>query len=141
VLFDSVLAFGCTWVEAGTRTASLTNFRPVLARALALARANDRVRSGSWVVAAIVLAIAYFFGSSAYAGADDTRFEIAFPASAHSQPITGRVYVMISRDPLGEPRLQVAGWQPCTPIFGVDAEQLKPGDSIEIDGSTIANVA
>jgi hypothetical protein len=137
VLFDSVLAFGCTWVEAGTRTASPTNVTPAPAGALPLARANARIRSGSWVVAAIVLAIAYFFGSSAYAGADDTRFEIAFPASAHSQPITGRVYVMITRDPLHEPRLQVGNWADSAPFFGVDVDQLKPGDAATIDAQTL----
>ena len=29
--------------------------------------------------------------------AADSRFEIAFPASVHAQPITGRVFVVLSR--------------------------------------------
>ncbi|HEY3841043.1 MAG TPA: hypothetical protein VGL72_30945 [Bryobacteraceae bacterium] len=29
--------------------------------------------------------------------AADTRFEISFPSAAHAGPITGRVFVMLSR--------------------------------------------
>jgi hypothetical protein len=39
--------------------------------------------------------------------AADTRFEISYPAAASAGPITGRVYVMISRTTQTEPRLQV----------------------------------
>ena len=36
------------------------------------------------------------------------RFEISFPASVHDQPITGRVFVMITRSAVREPRLHRA---------------------------------
>ena len=52
------------------------------------------------------------------------RFEITFPAAAHAQPITGRVYVMISRDNEREPRLQIS--RTGVPFFGRDVDQLKP---------------
>jgi len=64
-------------------------------------------------------------------------FEISFPAAAHSGPITGRVFVAITRHAESEPRMQVAGWQRCTPLFGVDVERLQPGDAARIDGSTL----
>jgi hypothetical protein len=84
---------------------------------------------------AILLGICTVACAQAQAG--DQQFEVSFPASAHAGPITGRVFVALTRHASPEPRLQVAGWQRCTPIFAVDVEQLKPGDSIKIDGSTL----
>jgi hypothetical protein len=69
--------------------------------------------------------------------AADQRFEISFAASAHAEPITGRVFVVVTRKSNPEPRLQVAGWQRCPPLFGVDVEQLKPGSAVLIDSNTL----
>src|SRR5215813_11634108 len=70
------------------------------------------------------------------------RFEISFPASAHSEPITGRVYVMISRTNDREPRLQIG--RTGTPFFGRDVERLAPGQTGIIDerdpGTPIASL-
>ncbi len=70
------------------------------------------------------------------------RFEISFPKAAHAAPITGRVYVMISRNDEREPRLQVS--QTGIPLFGRDVDKLKPGQSAVIDqtdlGAPIANL-
>jgi hypothetical protein len=65
------------------------------------------------------------------------RFEISFSASAHAEPITGRVYVIISRRDQPEPRLQVGSWEQETPFFGADVSQLKPGDSAVIDTAAL----
>ena len=59
------------------------------------------------------------------------RVEIAFPASAHEGPITGRVYVMISRTSDREPRQQIG--RTGVPFFGRDVEQLKPRQAAVID--------
>ena len=59
------------------------------------------------------------------------RFEISFPASAHSGPITGRVFVMISRTGEREPRLQIG--RTGVPFFGRDVERLAPGQAAVID--------
>jgi hypothetical protein len=59
------------------------------------------------------------------------RFEISFPAAAHAEPITGRVFVMISRDNEREPRLQIS--RTGVPFFGRDVDQLKPGQAAIID--------
>jgi hypothetical protein len=70
------------------------------------------------------------------------RFEISFPASAHAQPVTGRVYVMISRDSEREPRLEIS--RTGVPFFGRDVDQLKPGQAAIIDttdlGTPVANL-
>jgi hypothetical protein len=66
--------------------------------------------------------------------AADSRFEISFPASVHTRPITGRVYVMLSRRERPEPRLQASNWRMYeTPFFGADADQWKPGQAIVLD--------
>ncbi len=59
------------------------------------------------------------------------KFEISFSEEAHSEPITGRVYVMISRDSEREPRLQVGPTG--VPFWGKDVVSLEPGESVAID--------
>src|SRR5512142_1521236 len=65
------------------------------------------------------------------------RVEISFPASAHAQPITGRVYVMISRTADREPRLQIG--RTGVPFFGRDVEHLKPGQVATIDETALGS--
>jgi hypothetical protein len=67
--------------------------------------------------------------------AADTRFEISFPASANAGPITGRVYIMLSRDNQREPRLQIS--RIGVPFFGRDIEKLAPGQAAIIDSSDL----
>jgi len=61
------------------------------------------------------------------------KFELSFPASAHKQAITGRVFVMITSDNRREPRLQI-GTHGC-PFFGVDVHALEPQKTVTIDES------
>lgn len=75
-------------------------------------------------------------GESRRAASAGARFEIYFPASAHAAPITGRVYVMISRDENPQPRLQVGSWGDAPPFFGRDVSQWQPGATAVIDEST-----
>ena len=79
-------------------------------------------------------------GQKASAPAAGLRFEVSFPAAVHAGPITGRVFVMVSRDisrcgggPAAasgpcEPRLQVS--RTGVPFFGRDVEGLKPGGGV-----------
>jgi hypothetical protein len=69
------------------------------------------------------------------AWAADTRFEISFPAAAHSGPITGRVFVMISRNAEREPRLEIGRLG--VPFFGRDIEKIAPGQSAVIDAGDL----
>ncbi|HCS46818.1 MAG TPA: hypothetical protein DIW61_00605, partial [Candidatus Aminicenantes bacterium] len=62
-----------------------------------------------------------------------TRFEISIPASGGDQPLNGRVFVMISRRDVPEPRLQVGSWGQTAPFFGADVERLNPGAPAVID--------
>ena len=58
--------------------------------------------------------------AAAKAAALKTRFEVSFPPTAISTPVTGRVFVMISRVNDREPRLQIG--RTGVPFFGRDVE-------------------
>ena len=58
------------------------------------------------------------FASAALAA--DTRFEISYPAAVKSGPLTGRVFIMISRDGEREPRLEIGR-------VGVPQDDALPG--------------
>ncbi len=66
---------------------------------------------------------------------EGTRFEIFFNESVHTEPVTGRVYVMISRDKEREPRLQIG--RSGVPFFGLDIENLEPGESVTINDTVL----
>src|SRR5580765_315794 len=79
------------------------------------------------------IALAAMVASSCFAA--DTRFEISYPASANSGPITGRVFIMISRNSEREPRLQIS--RIGVPFFGRDVEKLAPGQAAVIDATDL----
>ncbi|MBV8051567.1 MAG: hypothetical protein JOZ80_10290 [Acidobacteriaceae bacterium] len=91
----------------------------------------------SWPLFGFAISLIVCVAACPQAEAASPQFEISFPASAHGGVITGRVFVALTRHGDPEPRLQVSGWQRCTPLFGVDVEQLKPGDFAEINGGTL----
>ncbi len=80
----------------------------------------------------ILLALAV----AATAFAAEPRFEISFAAAAHSGPVTGRVFVAIGKTEAPRPMEQIGFWTGSTPFFGVDIDQLPPGQAAVIDGTT-----
>jgi len=87
--------------------------------------------------AAIILVLAWAGSLRAETAPGNLRFEISFPASVHAEPITGRVFVVISTDSFPEPRLRAGFWGDAPPLFGADVDQLKPGQAAVIDGATL----
>ena len=69
--------------------------------------------------------------------AADARFEVSFPSSLEKGPITGRVFVMISRNAYGEPRNQAGGYNQSIPFFGLDVDALEPGQNAVINASVL----
>src|ERR1017187_6462709 len=63
------------------------------------------------------------------------RFEISFAASAHAGPITGRVFVALSKTEAPEPIQQIGSWTGQTPFFGSDIDELKPVVAAVVDGA------
>jgi hypothetical protein len=84
----------------------------------------------------LVLLLAFGCSLSRAQTSAGPRFEISFPATAHAGPVTGRVFVVISRHEQPEPRLQVGSWTQEAPFFGTDVFQLAPGAVAIIDGET-----
>ncbi|MGZ4822567.1 MAG: alpha/beta hydrolase-fold protein, partial [Terriglobales bacterium] len=85
----------------------------------------------------VLLAVFLLSGLVALAQTAGLRFQVSFPAAAHAQPITGRVFVIITRQERREPRLQAGWWFQQTPIYGADVSQLQPGQPAIIDASTL----
>lgn len=63
------------------------------------------------------------------------RFEISFPESLSEEALTGRMFLAFGENNDRPPRLQVGRYG--VQVFGVDFEQLKPGETVVIDGSTL----
>jgi hypothetical protein len=69
------------------------------------------------------------------AAAPPPAFEVRFPASVRTEPLTGRVFVAITREEGVEPRLQV-GELNGEPFFGTDVSALRPGAPARITRET-----
>src|SRR5436309_1868762 len=63
------------------------------------------------------------------------RFDITLAASARSEPVDGRLILVLSRQTSGEPRFQVSWDATTAQIFGIDVDGWKPGVVAHIDGS------
>ena len=65
------------------------------------------------------------------------RFEISYPNTMGPGPITGRVFVILTKSNQREPRFQAGSYGGSVPFFGVDVAALKPGENAVIDTSTL----
>jgi hypothetical protein len=74
---------------------------------------------------------------SARAGRAEASFEVTYPASLDPGPVTGRVFVIISRNAIPEPRFQAGSYGGSVPFFGLDVSRMKPGESAVIDETTL----
>jgi hypothetical protein len=85
--------------------------------------------------AALLCAAGLAAGCSSAPAGGNLRFQLSFPPTAHAAPITGRVFVFISRRATPEPRLEPSGYTGDTPFFATDVHALAPGAPAVIDGS------
>ncbi len=85
------------------------------------------------LIAGVVIAIvtAVTLAAQSPSPGRGVRVEVSFPSTVRSEPVTGRVYVMISRTNEREPRLQIG--RTGTPFFGRDVDKLAPGQAGIID--------
>src|SRR6266540_166831 len=89
---------------------------------------------------AVFLGLAGRAAGSADPAAASLKFELSFPASVRGEAADGRVFVVISREGEPEPRLQFGkegGQYRSTPFFGVDVENLAPGQWAIVGGSAL----
>ena len=68
-------------------------------------------------------------------GRSQVSFEIRVPPSVRAEPLTGRVYVILTHDAAREPRLQVG--RVGAPLFGHDVERLAPGAAAIVNGADL----
>ena len=87
------------------------------------------------VLTAVFLGLLQGYAQAKQAGGTDLKFEISFPASVSSEPLMGRMFVVITRNNDREPRLQVGRYGPL--LLGVDFDRLEPGKTVVIDGATL----
>src|SRR5262249_49610208 len=64
--------------------------------------------------------------------AADCRFKVTLPAG-YQQPVTGRVFVIITKTDNPEPRLQIGSWRQRVEFLGQDVQGLGPGEAIYLD--------
>jgi hypothetical protein len=64
--------------------------------------------------------------------ASDIRFKVTLPAG-YGQPVTGRVFIIISKTDNPDPRLQVGSWRSHVEFLGRDVQALDPGQSTTLD--------
>jgi putative esterase len=72
---------------------------------------------------------------SCVALAAETRFKITLPTT-FKQPVTGRVFVIISKTDNPEPRLQAGNWRSRAELIARDVD-LAPGQSVTLDALTL----
>ncbi|HSW30199.1 MAG TPA: alpha/beta hydrolase-fold protein [Longimicrobiales bacterium] len=74
----------------------------------------------------------------------DFRFEISIPPSVLDETVTGRMFVVISRNNdviprYGERAVRFQAGRTGVPFFGVDVESLRPGEPAVIDVHTLGS--
>ena len=87
------------------------------------------------ILVAAAAAMLSIFAHTATVRAAAAKFEVSFPATLDPGPITGRVFVILTRNAQSEPRYQAGGYGRSVPFFGVDTDALKAGQSAVIDAS------
>ncbi len=89
-----------------------------------------------------ITALAAFLAASALSSHAQAnaplRVAVSFPAQASSQPLDGRLLLLISRDDGAEPRMQISETSlNSQQVLGLDVEGLKPGDEKIFDASIL----
>src|SRR5947207_2622016 len=105
----------------------------------ALTEAENRRRTTRPFSIALLLWLSVFapYSAAQSQANSEPKFEISFPAAVSSKPVTGRVFVIVTRKDTPEPRLQVGDWNSHVPVFGADIEQLQPGQPAVIAADTL----
>lgn len=98
---------------------------------------KPKMKRSLLIIAGVAVCLSLLMLHSGRSAAAETKFEISFPATLNGEPITGRMFVMISKTNRVEPRLQAGSYQASVPFYGVDGNALKPGASAVIDASTL----
>ena len=80
---------------------------------------------------------AFVLASAAAAAHPAPRFSITFPAGTTEAPLSGRLILVLSPNPEGEPREHVAWDGDAIPFFGMDVVEWKPGQKKVFDAKVV----
>jgi hypothetical protein len=69
------------------------------------------------------------------APANVSTFSVSFPKERSAQPIDGRILLLLSTNPTAEPRMQINLSPRTQMVFGLDLDQLQPGQTVTVDDS------
>jgi hypothetical protein len=97
---------------------------------------NTRYWSSLWCVAlaAVAWLVAPAAGAAPAAGQTIT---VSFPLSANATPLDGRLLLILSTTPDGEPRFQINDTVKTQQVFGIDVEHLAPGQAATFDTTAL----
>jgi len=68
-----------------------------------------------------------------YFGLVAQTFEVTLPGDISKQSMDGRLLIMLSKNPSGEPRFQISDGQETQQIFGTDIDGWKPGSTVRLN--------
>ena len=88
------------------------------------------------MIAAAAGAVFLFPGPSCAPGrktAAKLTFAVSFPSEKSKTPLDGRILLLISNDGSDEPRNQISDGAKTQLIYGIDVDQLRPGQEAVID--------
>ena len=93
----------------------------------------EKIVSKTTVVLALLACLTVPVRAGSPASSSASQFEVSFSPSVRGIPVTGRVFVVVTKNNETEPRFQGADWDnSVAPVFGADVDQLKPGNSVVI---------
>jgi hypothetical protein len=77
----------------------------------------------------------FLFGLLTTAARSQAVFSVSFPTSQSTQPLDGRVLLILAKTDKPEPRQQVSDAVETAQLFGIDVNGLKPGQAATVDAS------
>lgn len=102
-----------------------------------MVKSRGRALARLSLLVGVSLTVALMANSKAQAqSSPNDRFEVSFPSSVKDQPVTGRLYVLISRTNVPEVRLQ-SMWFNGPEIIATDVDHLMPGQTAVIDSKPL----
>jgi len=93
---------------------------------------EEKLKSKKFIIPILILFLSIQLSNALAKSQSGLKFAISFSSEIHSKDITGRVFLMISKDPGREPRLQ--RYPNEVLMWGQDVHSQKPGESVVIDG-------
>lgn len=79
----------------------------------------------------LLFLVAFWLCVASAPAAETPAFVVTLDAKVETEPVSGRVYVFLSRQPAAAP-IRGPNWFHPEPFFGVDVQQFKPGDQVTL---------